>query len=85
MQTIKNVSISAVNDFVEKNCGECIDFASGTLIDNAVYSFPFGTLFCFEEYMNEWASGYVLLFFNKNHERGIEKAWKRFGSLKVDG
>ena len=82
MQTIKKISVSAINDFVEKNNGECIDFADGCLLDNLVYGFSFGTMFCFEEYANEWSSNYVLYFFHKDRERGINKMLDRFNALK---
>lgn len=82
MQTIKRMSVSAVNDFVEENNGECMDIAEGTLLDNLVYSFSFGTLFCFEQYENEWSSSYTLYFFHKDRERGINKMWKQFSALK---
>ena len=82
MQTIKKISVSAINDFVEKNNGECIDFADGCLLDNLVYGFSFGTMFCFEEYANEWSSNYVLYFFHKGRERGSNKMWDRFNALK---
>lgn len=82
MQTIKKISVSAINDFVEKNNGECIDFADGCLLDNLVYGFSFGTMFCFEEYANEWSSNYVLYFFHKDRERGINQMWDRFNALK---
>lgn len=82
MQTIKGMNLSTVEDFVSKNAVECIDFADGCLIDNVVYSFPFGTMFCFEQYANEWSSNYVLYFFHKDRERGINKMWKRFNALK---
>ena len=82
MQKIKKISVSAINDFVEKNNGECIDFADGCLLDNLVYGFSFGTMFCFEEYANEWSSNYVLYFFHNDRERGINKMWDRFNALK---
>lgn len=84
MQTIKRMNLSAVEDFVAKNNGECIDFADGCLIGNVVYSFSFGTLFCFESYATEWSSNYTLYFFNVNHERGINKMWDRFNALKTE-
>lgn len=84
MQTIKKVSLSAINDFVEKNNGECVDFVDGSLLDNMVFRFDFGTLFCFEEYQNQWSSCYVLQFFHKDRARGINKAWERFNNLKHD-
>ena len=83
MQTIKRMSLDAVDKFVQENHGECIDFADGTLIDNVVYEFPFGTLFCFEQYATEWSSNYVLYFFHHDRSRGINKMWERFNALKV--
>lgn len=83
MQRINNLSYSAIDKFVSENGGECIDFANGNLLDNVVYSFPFGTMFCFESFRNVWASSYDCLFFHKDRERGINKAWERFNSLKA--
>lgn len=82
MQTIKKMSLAAVEEFVEMHNGECADFAECSLIDNIVYSFDFGTLFCFEQYENTWSSSYILYFFHKDRERGINKMWERFTALK---
>ena len=82
MQTIKRISASAVGEFIAKNDGECVDIADGSLLDNVVYSFPFGTMFCFEQYATEWSSNYILYFFHKDRERGIGKMWERFNALK---
>ena len=84
MQTIKRMSMEAVDKFVSENSGECIDFADGCLIDNVVYGFDFGTMFCFETYANEWSSNYTLYFFHKDRERGINKMWERFNALKTE-
>lgn len=82
MQKLEKLSPSAVHKFVDENAGECIACVEGSLIDNVVYSFPFGTMFCFETFANEWASVYTVLFFHKNRERGINKAWERINSLE---
>lgn len=82
MQTIKRMSADAVDKFVAENGGECMDFADGALLDNVVYSFPFGTLFCFEQYQTEWSSNYTLFFFHKDRDRGINKMWDKFYTLK---
>lgn len=83
MQKLEKMSLSAVETFVSENSGECVDIADGVLLDNVVYSFPFGTLFCFETVRNEWSSVYTCLFYHKNRERGISKAWERFENLKA--
>lgn len=83
MQKLENMKASTVNDFVEKYHGECVDLAEGVLIDNMVYSFSFGTMFCFENALNDWSSAYIVLFYNRDRERGISKAWKRFEALKA--
>lgn len=79
---MEKLSVSAIEKFVSENVGECIDIVEGTLIDNVVYSFSFGTLFCFETFVNEWNSAYSVLFFHKDRERGISKVWERFNALK---
>lgn len=84
MQTLKHLSVSSVEKFVSENNGIAIDCADGVLLDNVVYAFDFGTLFCFEEYLNTWSSGYVCYFFHKNRDRGISKMWDRFNDLKAD-
>lgn len=76
-----SVSSSAIDKFVSENNGECIACKPGTLLDNLVYSFRFGTMFVFEEYCNEWSSKNACLFFHKDRERGINKAWERFNSI----
>ena len=82
MQKFDGLSLSAIEKFVAENAGECMDIIEGSLIDNVVYSFSFGTMFCFETYANEWNSKYTILFFHKARERGIRKAWERFDSLR---
>ena len=82
MQTIKRVSASTVDAFIKENRGEIIGFELGTLLDNMVISFNFGTLFCFEQYVNEWCSAYTLYFFHADRERGIKKMWEKFDALK---
>lgn len=82
VQTIKNVPLYALEKCVSENEAECIDIGNGSLIDNFVYSFSFGTMFCFETFCNEWTSEYTILFFHKDRERGINKAWERFNALK---
>lgn len=83
MQKLNNLPVSAVEKFVSENGGECVDFADGVLLDNVVYTFSFGTLFCFETARNEWSSSYDCLFYHKDRERGISKAWERFDNLKA--
>ncbi len=83
MQVLKDISASAIEKFVSENSGEIVDIADGSLIDNLVYSFPFGTMFCFEDYLNSWSSAYVCYFFHKDRERGINKMWDRFYMLKA--
>lgn len=84
MQTLKGFSVATIDNFISANNGECIDAVEGSLIDNAVYAFDFGTLFCFEQYLNEWDSGYICYFFSKYHPRGINKMWDRFNALKTE-
>ena len=84
MQTLKNLPVSAIDKFVSDNHGEIIDIADGSLIDNFVYSFDFGTLFCFEQYLNEWSSGYICYFFHNSRPKGINKMWDRFNALKTE-
>ena len=83
MQTIKNVQLSAVEKFVYDHAGECADIVEGSLLDNMVFTFDFGTLFCFETYVNEWNSVYTLLFFHRDRPRGLNKAWERFERLQA--
>lgn len=82
MQKLEKLRPSAVEKFVRENAGKCIARVDGSLIDNVVYSFPFGTMFCFETFANEWASDYTVLFFRKGRERGISKAWERINELE---
>lgn len=82
MQTIKNATQNAVTKFVSAYSGECVDIVVGSLIDNMVYEFDFGTLFCFEQYTSEWSSNYTMYFFHKGRERGINKMWERFYALR---
>lgn len=84
MQTFKNVRPYTIDKFVTENNGNCIDVVEGTLIDNVVYSFSFGTLFCFETYANEWQSNYTMYFFHKDREKGINKMWDKFNALKAE-
>lgn len=82
MQTLKRMPLAAVEKFVSDNAGECADIAEGVLLDNVVYEFSFGTLFCFENYATEWSSNYTCLFYHRERARGINKAWERFENLK---
>ena len=84
MQTLKKVPQSAIDKFVKENNGKIIDIAPGCLVDNVVYSFDFGTMFCFEQYLNEWSSSHVCYFFHKGRERGINKKWQEFYALQDD-
>ena len=82
MQTLKGLTTSAIEKFVSENDGVVIDCAPGSFVDNIVYGFSFGTLFCFEQYFNEWSSGYICYFFNKSREKGINKKWDEFYALR---
>lgn len=83
MQKLIGCSVGTVENFVANNNGKCIDAVEDVLLDNVVYSFSFGTMFCFVDHLNEWSSGYNCYFFSKYHERGIKKMWDRFNALKA--
>lgn len=83
MQRFKNVSAHWVDSLVKQENGVCADIVDGVLLENVVYSFDFGTLFCFETYVNSWTSAYDVLFFHKDRQRGIGKAWNQFYSLRA--
>ena len=77
-------SVSELENVLSETDAEAIDCIDGSLIDNVIYSLSAGTLFCFENYRNEWSSDYYCLFFPANHERGIDKTWTRWHAVRAE-
>ncbi len=70
------------NTWERQNAGEYTgDFVDGCLLDNFVIACKRGYAFCYENFVNEWTSNYLVKFApykDKESCSALWKEWERF-------